>query len=143
MKAFSKILSVFISLADYGVGIAVALILILKQNFIAVFVIDNMSYNEILFFNMLIFTAILAAIGIVLNLLINEYQKSGKTFEFPIIYEIVPVIIAAVSIYFAFQGETAREKILVILFAVLYALLSAVIIYCSSRIFQLIPKEKK
>ena len=143
MKGFAKFLSVFISLADYGVGIAVALILFLKKNFFAVILIPGMSYNELLFFNMAVFTAILAGIAVVLNLLIGEYHRSDTVTEFPIVFEIVPVIITAICIFFAFQGDTAREKVLVILFSLLYAVLSAVVILFSSRVFQLFPKEKK
>ena len=135
MKPLSKILSVFINLANYGVGIAVALILILKKDFISVFYIHGMTSNESLFFNMILFQAGLAAVGVVLCLLVNEYQKSDKPVTFPVIYEIVPVFIAAISIYFAFAGETVREKIVVIACAVLYAVLSPVIIYCGARIF--------
>ena len=143
MKGFAKFLSVFISLADYGVGIAVVLILFLKKNFFAVILIPGMTYNELLFFNMAMFTAILAGIGVVLNLLIGEYHKSDTVTEFPIVFEIVPVIVTAICIFFAFQGDTTREKILVILFSLLYAVLSAVVIMFSSRVFQLFPKEKK
>ncbi len=143
MKAFAKALSVFINLASYAAGIAVALILVFKWDFISIFYINGMTSNESLLFNLVIFETVLALTGIVLCLLINEYKKSDKTVEFPLIYEIIPVIAAAISIFYCLSGETVSEKIICILFAVIYAILSAAVIYCGARVFQLYPKDKK
>ena len=143
MKALSKILSVFINLANYGVGIVVAVILLFKKDFVSIFYINGMTSNESLFFNMIIFVAALALTGIVLCLLLDEYKKSDKTVDFPIIYEIIPLAVSVLSIVFAFKGDTVREKVVVIFLALLYSLLSAVIIYTGSRAFRLYDEDKK
>lgn len=143
MKILGKILSVFTNLCNYGVGIAVALILILKKDFISIFYINGMTSNESLYFNMILFTAGLALIGIVVSMLSNEYNPSTKAIEFPTIYVIVPAIISLISIYYGISGVTIREKIVVIVCAVVYFLLSAVTIYSGSKIFQLYPNNKK
>lgn len=143
MKQFSKGLAFFINLANYGVGIAVTVILLFKLDFISIFYLYGMTSNESLFFNMAIFICVLLMIGIVLNLLINEFEKTDKTFEFPIVFEIIPAAISIINIIFAFKSSTAREKIIVIAVSVLYAVFSAGIIYSGTRIFQIFPKESK
>ena len=54
MKQLSKALAVFINLCNYGVGIAVAMILIFKSDFTSIFYVNGMTTNESLFFNMLL-----------------------------------------------------------------------------------------
>ena len=75
MKQLSKALAVFINLCNYGAGIAVALILILRADFTSIFYINSMTTNESLFFNMILFEAGLAMLGVVLVLLTREYKK--------------------------------------------------------------------
>lgn len=134
-------MSVFINLANYAAGIAVALILILKKDFISIFYLNGMTSNECLFFNLLIFQAVLALTGVTLVLLLGEYKKSEKDTVFSLIYEVLPVAVSAVCIYFAFAGETVREKVVVILISIVYSLLSAVIIYTGSKAFNLYEKK--
>ncbi|MFR5876793.1 MAG: hypothetical protein ACLUFN_09920 [Eubacterium sp.] len=142
MKTFAKILSVFTNLCSYGVGIAVVLILILKKDFISIFYINGMTSNESLYFNMILFEAVLALTGIVICMLAKEYGAENITVEFPTVFTILPIILGGISIYYGFAGETAREKAVVIICALLYILLSAVILYTGSKIFQLYPKNK-
>lgn len=142
MKTFAKILSVFTNLCSYGVGIAVVLILILKKDFISIFYINGMTSNESLYFNMILFDAVLALTGIVICMLAKEYGAENITVEFPTVFTILPIILGGISIYYGFAGETAREKAVVIICALLYILLSAVILYTGSKIFQLYPKNK-
>ena len=143
MKALSKGISVFLSLANYAAGITVAFILILKKDFISIFYINGMTSNESLFFNQFLFQAVLAITGIVLCLLLNEYKKSEKELAFPLIYEIPAIVIAIIDIVFAVAGETVREKVLGVIFALTYALISAVIIYFSTKAFTLYDEAKK
>ena len=143
MKGFAKGLSVFIGMCDYGVGIVVALTLILKLDSVSIIYINGMSTNESLLLNTAVFTLILAAIGVVLNSFVGADGKSEGSIEFPLVYEALPVIVAGIIIFYAFQGETGREKLLMVVFAVLYALLSAVVILFASKMFQIFPKEKK
>ena len=144
MKAASKILSVFINLANYCAGIFVIITIVLKKDFISILYINGMTSNESLFFNMIIFETVLALIGIVLVLLINEYAPFDGTTEFPLIFEIAPIIMAAAGIYLGIStGDIVREKIITSVFCVLYAALSAVVIYTGTRIFQTFPKEHK
>ncbi|MBQ7739737.1 MAG: hypothetical protein IJT65_00690 [Eubacterium sp.] len=143
MKQFSKALAVFINLANYAVGIAVTVILLFKLDYLSVFFINGMTSNEGLFFNMAIFIIALALIGIVLNMLVDEYDKKDMTFQFPLVFEILPIIISVINIIYAFKGETTREKLIVIAVSLLYSALSLVTIYCGSRVFQIYPKENK
>ena len=91
---------------------------------------------------MILFEAGLALVGLVLILLTREYRKLTLVVEFPIVFEAAPVIISIISIIYGLQADTAREKIFVTVAAVLYALLSLVVIYSGSLIYQIFPKEK-
>ena len=142
MRQISKALAFFINLANYGVGIAVALILVLQADFVSIFYLDGLTTNESLFFNMILFEAGLALVGLVLILFTREYRKLTLVVEFPIVFEAAPVIISIISIIYGLQADTAREKIFVTVAAVLYALLSLVVIYSGSLIYQIFPKEK-
>ena len=142
MREISKILSVFINIANYAAGFAVAVILLFKLDFISVFYIMGMTSNESLFFNMLMFQIGLVLIGLVLVMMTSDRKKKDTVIEFPLFYEFKPIIISGISIYYAFTGDTQREKIAVIAASVLYSVFSAIIIYSGSRIFQIFPKEK-
>ncbi len=143
MRQLSKTLAVFINVCNYGVGLYVALILIFKRDFTSIFYVNGMSTNESLFFNMLLFEAGLAALGIVLVLMTREYKKLNLVIEYPIIFEVFPVIVSIVSVIYALKADTSREKILVIAAAVAYALLSLIVIYAGAAVFQIFPKEEK
>ncbi len=140
MKGLAKGVSAFINLANYGVGIAVAVILIFKLDTVSIFYVKSMTSNESLFFNMIMFQIGLALAGVIMCLLINEYVKSDITVEFPVIYAVIPIIISVVSIFYGIAGETVREKILVCACAIAYAVLSVIIVYCGSRTFQMLKK---
>ncbi|MCR5208195.1 MAG: hypothetical protein K6C14_06965 [Eubacterium sp.] len=143
MRQLAKALAVFINLANYGVGIAVALILLLKADFTSVFYLQGLTTNESLFFNMLLFIAGLALLGLVLILLTKEYKKLSLIIEFPIVFEALPLIVSVISIIYGFRADTQREKIFVIAAAVIYALLSLVIIYAGATVYQIFPKDEE
>lgn len=143
MKQLSKALAVFINVCNYGVGIWVALTLILRRDFTSVFYINGMSTNESLFFNMLLFEAGLAALGVVIVLMTREYKKLSLVIEYPIVFEVLPVVVSVISIMYAIKADTSREKIFVIAAAVAYALLSLAVIYAGAAVFQIFPKEEK
>ena len=143
MKQLSKALAVFINLCNYGVGIWVALTLILRRDFTSIFYIDSMTTNESLFFNMILFDAGLAALGVVIILMTREYKKLSLVIEYPIIFEVLPVVVSVISVLYALKADTSREKIFVIAAAVLYALFSLVVIYAGAAVFQIFPKEDK
>lgn len=143
MKQISKALAVFINLANYATGIAVALILVLKSDFTSVLYLNGMTTYESLFFNMLMFAAGLALMGIVIVLLTKEYRKPGLIIEFPVVFEVLPVIVTVISTVYAIKADTTREKVFVIGAAVIYALLSLVVIYSGAAVFQTFPEEKE
>ncbi len=128
--------------ANYAVGLAVAIILIFKKDFVTVFYISGMTSNECLFVNMILFQAGLVLLAILL-IVMNSAPDNNTEIVFPLFYEFVPILLSGISIYYAFTGDTAREKIVVIICAVLYSVFSAIIIYSGSRLFQLNPKKKK
>lgn len=142
MKTVAKILSVFINLANYGVGIAVALILVFKWDYVSIFYINGMTSNECLFFNMVMFQAGLALMGLIVCLLSNEYNPQKIQTQFPTLFILFPILIGAVCIFYGFAGDTAAEKLFVSVCAVIYIALSFAIITAGSRIFQLYPKNK-
>ncbi len=141
MRKLTKILAVFINLANYGVGIAVAIIMLFGADFISVFYLNGMTTNESLFFNMTLFQLGLALVGLVLCLLTGDSKPQELVVEFPLVYGIVPLILGGVSIVYAFFGTGARETVIQIICAVLYIVLSAFIIYSGARVFQIFPKE--
>ncbi len=142
MKILAKVLSVFINLANYGVGIAVALILVFKWDYVSIFYIEGMTSNECLFFNMIMFQLGLALAGFIVCMLSNEYNPKKINVQFPTLFILLPVLIGAVSIFYGLAGDTVAEKVIVSACAVIYVALSFVIITAGSRIFQLYPKEK-
>ena len=142
MNNIVKAASVLINLANYGVGIAVAAILIFKLDFVSVFYIEGMTSNECLLFNLIMFQLGLVLFGLVLCSMTSDKKKPDMVIEFPIFYEIIPIIISAISIFYAFTGELLREKILVVLFAILYSVFSGVIVYSGARMFQIFAKEQ-
>lgn len=141
MKPISLIISAVINVINYLAGIYVAVTLIFRLDFASVFYVKGTTSNESLFLNLIFLQAGLALAGIVVSAMITEYKSPEEAIEFPIVFEIVPVIVSVVSIYYAFTGDTAREKILVIALSVVYAVLSAVIIYTGSRAFQIFSKK--
>ncbi len=141
MEKLFKALAVITNAANYAVGIAVAIILIFKTDFISVFYISSMTTNECLFFNLIMFQLGLMLVGILICIMANDYKKNEKVIEFPVFYELIPIAITVISIFYGFRGETSREKLIVIACAVLYSVISAVIVYCGSRIFQILGKE--
>lgn len=142
MKVLAKALSVFINLANYGVGIAVALILVFKWDYVSIFYINGMTSNECLFFNMIMFQVGLALIGFVVCLLVNEYNPQKINVQVPTLFILLPALIGVVSIFYGFASDTVAEKLIITGFALIYVGLSFVIITAGSRIFQLYPKEK-
>lgn len=143
MKNAAKALAVFVNLCSWGAGIAVTLIKLLEKNFIAVFIVKGLNYNESLFFNMSLFCIGSALLGIVLTMLADEYEKKQVTVEFPVIWAFVP---AAISLYFAYVGVTGaatREKAIVLASALIYIISNMVNIYTGTKIFTLFPKDKK
>ena len=142
MRKLSKILAVFINLANYGVGIAVTIIMLFGLDFISVFYVNGMTTNESLFFNMTLFQVGLALVGLVLCLLTNDSKDKELVIEFPLVYGIIPVIVGGISIIYAFFGAGGREIAVQIVCALLYIALSAFIIYSGARVFQIFPKEK-
>lgn len=143
MKGLSKALLVFTNLADYAVGITAVIILLLKKDFISIFYINGMSTNQSLFFNLILFQAGLALVSVVICLLANEYARKDIVVEFPVIYLILPIIMGLIGGYYGISGENSGEKAFVIIASVIYIALSAVVIYCGSRVFQQNPKENK
>lgn len=143
MKAFAKALGFILNFLGYAAGILTAVTLLFKMDFTSIFYINTMTSNEALLFNMIMFTAGLAVASLVLSLFIGEYKKSGEGVEFPIFYQIIPVLLSIVFIVYGFKGDTTREKLIVIASGVLYCLLEAVLIYTGSKMFQLFPKDKK
>ena len=142
MRELTKILGVFINLANYAVGFAVAIILLFKKDFVSVFYIMGMTSNESLFFNMILFQIGLVLIGLLLIIMTSDRKPKDTVIVFPLFYEIIPLIITGISIFYAFTGDIVREKIVVVILAIVYSLLSALIIYSGSRIFQIFPKGK-
>lgn len=143
MKTAAKVISFIISLCDYGVGIAVSIILIAKLDFISIFYLNGMSSNVSLFFNLLMFQVGLALAGVVVCLLANEYEPSDIVVEFPTVYMILPLIVTIICAVYGFGGETMFDKLFVVGASLVYAVLSGVIVYTSSRVFQLYPKQNE
>ena len=140
MKEVSKAIAVISNLANYAVGIAVAVILIFRLDFVSVFYISGMTSNECLFFNMTAFQLGLMLLCALVCMMVNDEKKPEKEIEFPVFYAAIPIVISGISIFYGIAGETTREKIFVIISAILYTVLSAISIYCGTRIFQTYKK---
>ena len=135
MKTLAKGLGVFINLCTYGAGLATLLIKLLKWNYVAVFIISGLNYNESLFFNLALFSAGSALLGVVLTMLVGEYNKDKVTVAYPIIWAIAPLIISGFFVYFAFTGDAAREIIIMLAGALIYAASALVNIYTGTKMF--------
>lgn len=141
MKEIARPIAVLINLANYGVGLAVAAILIFKLDFVSVFYIEGMTSNECLLFNLIMFQLGLVLLGLLICSMTSSQKKPDTVIEFPVFYELIPVLISGISIFYAFTGELVREKILVVLLAILYSVFSGVIVYCGTRVFQIFAKK--
>ena len=134
MKTAFKIISVFANLLSLAAGAWVTITMLLDLDFYSIFYIEGMSSAESLYFNLIMFIIGIALLMFILPMFSDEKPKEV---EFPTIYGIIPLIIGLISVYFAFNSSTStiREKIIIIASAVLYVLLSEVIIYNSAKIF--------
>lgn len=139
MNKSAKILSVFFNLANYGVGIAVAVILVFKLDFISVFYVNSMTSNQSLFFNLILFQVGLALASVVTSKLAAESYT--KVVEFPTAFMLLPLAVAVIGIVYALGGETTAEKVFVIAASVIWLVLSGVIVYFGSRTFQMLEKS--
>ena len=143
MEQLTKILSLFTNLANYAVGIIVAIILVFKQDFISVFFIMGMTTNESLFFNLTAFQIGLALISILLCIMVKDRKKPGTVIEFPLFFMFVPAVVSVIGVIFGIKGETPREMLVVIASSLLYLLLSGIIIYCGTKVFQIFPNKNE
>jgi len=143
MNDLAKGLAVFINLCTYGVGIAVAAIKLFKLNYVAVFIVPNFNYNESLFFNMSLFCMASALLGVVLVMLLGDYNRSGVTVEFPIIWAIIPAAIGVLFLYFGITGAAAREIAIMIVSALIYMCSAAVNIYTGTKVFTMFKKQSQ
>jgi hypothetical protein len=145
MDKLYKGLSAFANLANYGVGIAVAVTMIFKLDFVTVFKINSFTSTESLTFNMAMFQLGLMILGILIFSYAKDSTTQPKDFsvEFPISFAIVPAILGVIMIYFGIAGTTAREKALTIIFSLIYIAFSMVIIYFGTATFQLFKSESE
>lgn len=139
MNKLAKILSVFFNLANYGVGIAVAIILIFKLDFISVFYVNSMTSNQSLFFNLILFQVGLALASVVVSMLVGTSYT--KVVEFPTMFMLLPLAVAVIGIVYALGGDTTAEKVFVIVASTVWFVLSGVIVYFGSRTFQMLEKS--
>ena len=133
MKIALKITAVISNLLGIAAGIMVCLTMLLGLDFYSVLFIPGMTTAESLFFNMIMFVLGLSALMFILTAL-SEEKKSDV--EFPTFFAIIPLAISVVFIIKAFSLSTSREKIIVILSAVIYFLLSSTLLYNGAKIFQ-------
>lgn len=138
MNKLAKILSVFFNLANYAVGIAVAVILIFKLDFISVFYVNSMTSNQSLFFNLILFEIGLALASAVVSMLIGT--SYSKVVDFPTSFMLLPLGVAVVGFWFAFRGDTVAEKVFVCVASIIWLILSGIVIYFGSRTFQMLEK---
>lgn len=139
MEKLCKISSVFLNLLNLAAGIAVAVILIFKTNFAAVIVFEGMSRNTILFFNLLLFQVGVTLLQMVITMLLD---KKVNEVTFPVLYMILPAIIGVIGIYFGIIGTTTVEKLVVIGGSIVYVILSGVLLYFSTKLFEGFAKKK-
>ena len=132
MKTFLKIIGVISNILCFAAGIWASVTMLFELDFYSVLFIPSMSSAESLYFNLIMFIIGIALLMFILPMFSDEKPKEV---EFPTIYGIIPLIIGLISVYFAFNSSTIREKIIIIASAVLYVLLSGVIIYNSAKIF--------
>ena len=133
MKIGLKISGIIANLLCFVAGGWVCAAMLLKLDSYFVFFIPGMSSAEAIYFNMIMFVLGVAGLMFVIP---NLSEIKAETVEFPTLYAIIPLIISVVSIINAFSLETPREKIIVILSAIIYFFLSSTIIYNTSKIFQ-------
>lgn len=140
MNKLAKFLSVFFNLANYAVGIAVAIILVFKLDFISVFYVKSMTSNQSLFFNLILFQIGLALASAVVSMLVGTSYTNAV--EFPTSFMVLPLTVAAIGCWFAFKGDTIAEKVFVFAASIIWFVLSAVIIYFGSKTFQMLEKPQ-
>ena len=141
MKTLARTIAVIANLINYLLGLNVATTLIFRLDFRSIIYINGTSTNESLFINLMIAQIPMVIAAVVAYQFLPKGTTSKTAVTFPVLFELLPLIAALVSIYYAFTGETLREKAVVIGIAVLYAVLSGVIIYAGAAIFQQFTKK--
>ncbi len=139
MEKLCKISSVFLNLLNLAAGIAVAVILIFKQDFAAVIVFEGMSRNMILFLNLMLFQVGVTLLLMVITMLLNNPVEE---ITFPVLYMVLPAVVGVIGIYFGIVGSTPIEKAVVIACSIAYVVLSGVLIYFSTKLFEGFAKKK-
>ena len=134
MKSLLKIFGVFANLLGLAAGVWVTLTTALHLDFYSIFFIPGMSSAESLYFNMIMFVAGLSALMFIIPMLL---ETKAKDVEFPTMLGLLPLIIGAVNIIFAFSLDTAREKVIVILSSVIYFFLICTMIYNAAKLFKI------
>ena len=133
MKIVLRIIAVISNLLGIFAGLWATATTLFKLDFYSVFFIQGMTSAESLYFNMIMFVLGLAALMFVIPMLLDEKVDV----EFPTIIAFIPLVIGVINIVSAFSLTTVREKVLVIVFSVLYVFLSATLIYNGAKLFQI------
>ena len=92
---------------------------------------------------MSLFCVASALLGVVLVMLLGDYNRSGVTVEFPIIWAIIPAAIGVLFLYFGITGAAAREIAIMIVSALIYMCSAAVNIYTGTKVFTMFKKNNK
>jgi len=132
MRFAIRITAVLSNLLAIAAGAWATATTLFDLDFYSVFFIPGMSSAESLYFNMIMFVLGVAGLMFVIPMLLD---KKPESVEFPTICGLIPLVIGVINIIAAFSLATVREKIIVILSAVLYILLSGTIIYNGAKLF--------
>ena len=133
MKIGLKIAGIIANLLCFIAGGWVCAAMLFKLDSYFVFFVPWMSSAEAIYINMIMFVLGLAGLMFVLPVLT---EIKAEAVEFPTFWAIIPLVVSVISIINSFTLDSTREKIIVIISSILYFLLSATILYNTSKIFQ-------
>ncbi len=133
MKNALKAVAVILNILGIVAGVWTSVVMLFKLKFYPVLFIQGMTTAESLYFNMVMFVLGLAAIMFIVPSLA---EIKVEEVEFPTVWAIAPLVIGVIGIISAFTLTGVREIILVILFSIIYFVLSGTLIYNCAKIFQ-------
>lgn len=141
MKNFYKSIAVITNTCSYAAGIFVALMLMIKKDYVPVFSVSGFDRGESLILNLLAIEIPLMLLAIVVCNMAKDEQPKPFVMEFPTVYAIAPVVFAVVNILFAFGLESTRATAFVIGGSVIYVIAAVVTVFFGSKTFQIYSKN--
>lgn len=137
MQNIYKGLSALANACSYAAGIFVAVMMMIKKDYVPVFQVENFDRAESLVLNLLAIEIPLMLLTMVVCAMAKEDKPNSFTVEFPTVYAIAPVVITLINIIFSFGLSDTSSTVFVIIGSVIYLVSAVVTVFFGSKTFQI------